>query len=367
MKNTISESAKLSKDQPILFPCQVVILKDKSFIKINGVQPLPGGGQQSSLKRVYSPDSGEWVLKKHAFSIEEETIVSYIYLFRDIPKEARNGLAEIPFYEIGTYKRTYYEKQYSGNLASLFNCQKKVTGIFEALIDLNLALHTIHSLFYSPPSLTMPFMKPFSLIQSTYCYHGDISPQNVVYELEPSAQEARVVTIKHLRFIDWGAAARTSMSIFTRGWNSPEGVHHSKFPSCITETQAFNLTYGRKKDAWAFGLLAASLIKGGLFYEPSTDVALPNLSFIYNKIKVNSDGTLDDSDIADLQQDEINTEITENVRRIDQSTEIGKKLVVWWNAIRCWLQVNPDMRCDLEQKFVTKQCELYSLSQRKDC
>jgi hypothetical protein len=332
------------------FPRSVVIFKDSSFVNLTGVEPLRGGNQQPLLKRVYNPDKGQWFLKKICFSTVQETLANFIWISNDISPQVRNGLSEIPYFERGKRGCTYYEKEYPGTVASLYRSTKNIPFHFDALTDLNLALHTIHSLIYSPPTLSMPSIQ-FSTMPSAFCYHGDISPNNVVYELENPSQDGGTI-ISRLRFGDLGAAAEPKKIYFTPGWNSPEGTQFVCSSHTDDEIASFNFKYGRKKDAWAFGLLAASLVNGGFIYPPSTQVTLPNLSFIYSKIQFMRDGHPDDSEIADLTQEEVDAALAETVSQIDQSTEIGKKLAHWWKTIGSWLQVDPEKRSDLKDCFL---------------
>ena len=337
----------------LTLPRSLIIYKDKSFVRLTGVHSLPGGGQQASLKRVYNPDSGEWFLKKRAFSTEEETIVSFISPpHKLMPQEARDGFTDIPYFERTSRKRAYLEKQYPGSVASLYRSKKNIVVGGKALCDLSSALHTIHSLTYSPPALTLHSSSVALTFFNTHCYHGDISPKNVVYELESPSEDSSIA-IKHLRLIDWGAALQLDHIIALPGWNSPEAIRFLQSSHNPPEIQAFNLEYGRKKDAWAFGLLVGSILRGNFIFEPSTGATLPNFSFIAKKIKVTPDGSLDDSELANLKQEEIDAKLTEIVSSFDQSTEFGAKGAMLWKAIGCWLQVDPDKRRDLETTYIS--------------
>lgn len=230
-------------------PRSLVIYPDKAFVLLRDIPPLEGGAQQKRINFASNPDTGERYVRKHIDSIGGKLIVKFIATA--CPSAAKKGFAEIPHFDFSGKKGKYFEKLYSGSVTDLYLAKKPITVNLDALFNLQLALQTIHQLTVSPPSLeTSDGVMVLKDAKENIipCFHGDISPNNIVYELS----ETDTTHVTGLRLIDWGSAAVPDQFWRTRGWNSPEGIKFYNIKHTRQETRDFNRKYARKKDAWAF-------------------------------------------------------------------------------------------------------------------
>jgi uncharacterized protein HemY len=69
-------------------------------------------------------------------------------------------------------------------------------------------------------------------------------------------------------------------------------------------------------------------------------------------MKITDQGQVDDSRIAELKQEEVDARIQEIVKDLDQTTATGRMIATWWKAIGRWLQVDPDKRPTLADRFI---------------
>lgn len=297
----------------------------------------------SSGTCAYNPDTGDRYAERKIISASQEALIGFIAM--SCMQEADSGFVHIVYCNRHSSKRRYFEKQYEGPLsAHAGQSCSPFTVSPEALFRLKQTLEEVHSLTYTPSAIqSSTTMCRFS--REMRCYHGDISPNSVV--CEKSGDDETVVS--NFRFIEWGRGFLQDQICGTTGWLSPEYVKFLKSPhrEDPSVTMEINARYGTKKDVWAFALLAASMWLGYFSQYRGSTTLVPPFSFL--KLREASDGSMDDSAVADVRQEEIDAEIDRIIQSIDRTVPDGELRILWWRVIKQWLQVDPDKRPDLKQ------------------
>ena len=97
------------------------------------------------------------------------------------------------------------------------------------------------------------------------------------------------------------------------GWASPATLH---LQGADVETLSnYSDLHGRREDMWIFALLVGSLLRGGFSYLPGSERPLPKFSFITDCLKLDAQGHIDASGLAEVKQEHIHQEFKQ-VRKL---------------------------------------------------
>ena len=341
----------LTTGEVVKLPRRLVVYEEPKRVFVvlnskNGAPTMRGGLDQPTIKLVFEAFSGKKYLKKKIFTPEQELIVQQIFG----PMNDSLGFARIGHVERRTKKNktiavNYFEQQYHSSISELcrelFLSQKAPPSYdLESLLRMQDGLVMLHQLRYTPPS----FFNPQTSITSSFgtaslTWLGDISPNNTVFDLN---SEGRL----ELRFIDYGHSLCRETVASLPGWESPE-MFKMSLDTSVARNQ-FNDRYALKKDAWQFGLLLGSMLRGGPIFDPNLQTTLPRFSFILNRI-FKLDGTFNPSGLKDLTQEEVD----ENILKIKKDCAPKSTLLTMWEVISKWLTVDPDQRPSVAECHIT--------------
>ncbi len=338
---TIDRKAQiLVSGEKIEAPRRLVIYKDYSLVVLNskgGLTPRSGGGQQRFLKIAYDPDTGTTYFKKAILCPAQTTFIQHLFS-RSLP-----GCATIGHLEIGERegKSKYFEQYYpEGSLARYFKDHRALPPFApDAVLILQDTLKAFHETRYRPPALeSQTEGKAVSYERHFYLSHADVSPNNLVLEKQPDGTYL-------LKWIDWGCSLnRSFLTTHTIGWGPPEtirGAAEAPIPHDKIDS------FGTKKDAWSFALLAGSILLGDFYsLAGAPSIPLPNFRFVYERIRLNQRLILEESALGTLSQEEVDREVD---GYIIASTEEHRPL---WIAIKAWLRIDPNERPNLATCYV---------------
>lgn len=329
-------------------PRQLYVGHDHCLVVLNchGGMPLfpLSGSQQKKIKYVWDCQSGSFYLKKTYKSEKQTECLNYLKYGHDVGKSSL-GIPHIvtdPDYPKLKGKFRYFEKK--GDLC-LPEWLKQYKGEIHLvhIIGLMDALRKIHSVHYQPSlfgSLPSPCTTFFSFGSPPHqLFHGDISPRNII--CTGVKDESTGKTVPQLQLTDFYGFADVNHLVGTKGWKSPEYIKFRKKTEGYQtmSTVEFSVKYGAKKDTWAMGLLIGSLLRGGM--HPSFKQSLPPFSFITKRLKFDqtSQHIVDDSELADITQEEIDTKIDKLIEK-----EPSETLKTLWSYVKQYLTVDPDKR-----------------------
>lgn len=310
--------------------CRVVVYAKKIFVHLNN-KNVPKGLSRRDEKFVYNPLSSEMFTKKRILSIEQLSLIRFIAS----QDQKESGFSEIGHIEERKGKFIYFEKYYPMTLTEYSKALMEGVSVnqvgLNTVMKMQNSLKQLHETTYNPPSFSGPTGKFQVFRRPSFCFHGDISPDNCVVEI--SKEGTLILRLNNQRFF---TNAKTISSL--EGWEPPEGVDEGGPPE--------NQDYGIKKDSWQFALLVGTVIRGGVFFHPITKHPLPRFSFILNKLKV-VDGKLDRSGLKKITQKEINEKI---LSLINETEYLSVKHL--WSVIGKWLTVDPIRRPSISEVFL---------------
>jgi serine/threonine protein kinase len=320
----------------------VVVTHRFALVMLKG-KVIKGGAQNPTIKQVYDPFNATILLKKRIFSPAQLMVVQFIF-----HTAGKNDLALATITHVESGERNgkllYYEELCKSTLTTMYLNVQKVGYCPKVSLDhvrhlLN-TLQYIHVRTYDPARIQGDQRGPLSLEKSLPFWHGDISPDNVVYMTHSSS-----VDFCHYRLIDWGSSMSKQI-VRTPGWGSPEKIEfirrNPKYRG-LTSLE-FNKKYAQAGDVWSLALLIASLLRGGFYYLPESYAPIPSFSFIKDRLHLLEDGGIDDLGLATLTQKEVDDRLDLQLATITGDSIADEQLKKMWGHIRQWLKVNPDER-----------------------
>lgn len=329
-----------------LLPRSLIISHSRAIVKLDqkgGMPTIPGGAQQQVMKFAYDAFNGQMLIKKKLFS-QYETALYYYLLHCLETKKDMTGLAEIVHVEVSKGVLRVFERQYACTLAEYLRSGNPQMNIMRFL-EIQTGLRTLHSVQFKPPAIFQPVGISHSRGYYGPCYHGDLSPHNIM-----CAKDSETGEVSY-KLIDFAAGGSEHHVVWTPGWGSPEAIQFSKGLNYQQyNVSQFNIRYGQKKDTWTYGLLLGSMLRGG-FHPKYPELSLPAFSFIEEKIKV-KEGKIDDSGIAGLTQKEVDDKLDQIVAAIDPAHPDRNSLLAIWNTIKLWLRVDPEKRPTLTECYL---------------
>lgn len=323
-------------------PRRLFITNDHWFVVLNhhnGLDEFPCyGAQQKKVTYVWDCNKGSLWLKKRVFSEKQIEFIQYLQ-YSETCGKSNLGFPEMIIDKKTLYKYRYFEKKANNSLPVLLKNSKCSIQI-EHLLGLIDAVKKIHSTNYKPAKFSYNNTE-ITFANSYTLFHGDISPNNIIYEMVEFHDELSP-RIMLTDFYGFGDCTRV---VWTRGWASPECIQFSVTRSKYQEfnDQEFLMKYGAKKDSWALGLIIGSLIRGS--FHINYPQPLPCFSFITNKLIFNKyNFVMDESGIENLTQEEIDS-------KIDSLIELEKSdlIKILWKFVKNLLIINPDERPSLEE------------------
>jgi len=289
-----------------------------TIVVLNNTRMVPGH------KIGYIPERGQICVKKRAEVIAQQMLVTLVKNFEQNDSlHVRERFVEVVHIEHRHGHFNYFELFYPNTLSKLCSEHRSLMVSFIAISKLIDALRTINSLTYQPPQLTfgqsmVRFEEPF------HGFYGEIHPDNIVVEMNEEGD----VKIKLL-----GCCYSSFSTLRNReGWMSPEIVRRMNGKEVRFDWERYIKQdgYGAKNDAWQLGLLLGSMLLGKFVVQRgSFNLILPSFNFILQKLATLSNGTIDQSEIAKLTQEEIDDEINGIMKTI-----VDSKFLSIWKIIR---------------------------------
>jgi hypothetical protein len=326
-----------------ILPRTVIVSEQFALVILGKDKAIEGGGQNPIIRQAYDPLNGRFVLKKRIFSSAQHMVIDFIRTLKNSPEKSR-GFAEITHVVNNERKGkvTYYECLYTATLSTLFQGPGPFPQVDpDRLIDIQNALKRVHGETYYPDCLLSSKGNQFSPKVPMMCWHGDICPENIVYE----PREADSLDNCYYKIIDWGSSMLEEV-IGTPGWASPEKIRFwNEDPKYKDLTNLeFNKKYGRAGDVWSLALLFAALLRGRCYYLPGSLSPFPSFSFITSRLRSRDDGVIDDSRLATLTQKEIDERLDDEIASIEGRSVAAQRLRYMWGIIWQWLTVDPNKR-----------------------
>lgn len=321
-------------------PRKILINHEHSFVILNNHGGMPSfdksGAQQQKIRYIWDCRSGKFWLKKTFASEKQHDAICYLIYGPD-KGESSLGLPKM-FMSENESKFRYFEEMANFTLPK-FLVQKERNLDISELVALMDALRKIHSVLYQPASffsIDKSYSSNYNL--SHVLFHGDISPNNILYEKSIGLMLTDFHSLGDLNNLYW-----------TRGWASPECIQFAMTGTKYQDmtTKEFLAKYGAKKDTWAMGLIIGSLYRGRL--APPRRNPLPFFSFIIDKLKFDKTGqtVVDESGIADITQEEIDSKLDEMIK--NEPEQLLKALL---NCVKRYLTVDPDNRPTMDLVYL---------------
>lgn len=339
-----------------VLPRTTIVSCNRSIVVLNehgGMPFVKDKGLLGKIKYSWDAEKGELLVKKPVNTPFEYLIYSYFFKPETVKPIVRKGIAKIALiHKCGTKVRIF-EKCYPHTIASLSQLDRSWSFNMISLTAMQHTLGFVHSICMIRPQLFIPDSiyindspRIFSVEGRAPTYHGNISPSNIV--CTPIKGDP---TIFKFKLIDWFWGGQTRRLKWTRSWGAPEIFKFLRKDYKNMTAESFNCTYGAKRDTWSFALIVASLLNGAFGKLHPTD-PVPNLPCIFNKLKVNDQGIIDDSDIIHLTQKEIDDDIEKLISKIkDMKLPQEAYILSVIEAIHKGLNIDPDKRPTLHDFF----------------
>ncbi|MFT4060111.1 MAG: hypothetical protein QM652_11260 [Legionella sp.] len=269
---------------------------------------------------VYNLSRGEWNVLKNT---TPNFLIPYLKLLSDEPHIAKiYDFTEFD-HRISQIGKLYHKNLTELMLATPLSTEQKNKFMLSLLQGLN----TIHKIPYR-----------FERTEG-YLSHADIKFENIFYD-----ENVDNVVIDDLdESGKWNVLTASSCFI------APEfalemlklQTNHYTDDHIIT----FNKDKGQGIDVWNLGLVFAGLLQGKLVNHDTylRNVYFPNLNFVLDRLQPPEYRLTFMSDIASLDQTEVDEELNRIKQKLPQTSE-GQKLCHLWNIVHQMLQVSPKKR-----------------------
>lgn len=357
-----------------------ILILDKSRFSVIGV----GGSRK--VKACYDLVTGEFLARKEAFRDEIEllkllngsgskgipcfigercvkkiksdplkvSIMPKKVRSEPLTKKEKEKVESEPLYSETTQ---IIEKCYDGSLQALLNANQlnTVHSKIKAMDGFLAGISVLHDTQF--PFAFEDIEEESQIISTRYfqvpSMHLDIKPENILFKRLPDDSYETVIS-------DFGIANRVEDVCGTPGFRAPELVKLYNDLYCDTIPFEYkqkanpwianriikhNIQYGQAADAWSAGLVLAAILKNQIegFYCP--------LDCISDRIEPLKKDKSIDYKISKLNQEDIDTDITQEAQKISNSNLDPKDkeiLVNLWRIVLNMLRIDPKERLSID-------------------